>query len=59
MINEYLNNKGSNRNPSEPTVYTKINQEGKILIVCLYIDDFIFDGGISIDDFETMMKKIF
>jgi len=23
----------------------------------LYIDDFIFSGDISIDDFKTMMKK--
>jgi hypothetical protein len=38
-IDEYLNKKGFNRSPSEPTLYTKVNQEGKLLIVCLYVDD--------------------
>ena len=32
-IDEYLNGEGFNRSPSEPTLYTKVNQEGKILIV--------------------------
>jgi hypothetical protein len=28
--------------PSEPKLYTKVNQEGKLLIVFLYADDLIF-----------------
>ena len=31
MIDEYLNSEGFNISPSEPTLYTKLNQEGKIL----------------------------
>ena len=29
-IDEYLNGEGFNKSPSEPTLYTKVNQEGKI-----------------------------
>ena len=33
IVNEYLNSEGFSKNPSDPTLYTKVNQEGKILIV--------------------------
>ena len=36
-------------------MYTKVNQEGKILIVCLYVDDLIF-AGYSVDEFKKAMK---
>ena len=55
-IDEYLNSVGFNRSPSEPTMYTKVNQEGKILIVCLYVDDLIFTGDLSVDEFKKAMK---
>jgi hypothetical protein len=55
-IDEYLNSEGFKRSPSEPTLYTKVNQEGKLLIVCLYVDDLIFTENISIDEFKTAMK---
>jgi hypothetical protein len=41
-IDEYLNGEGFNMIPSKPKLYTKVNQEGKLLIVCLYVDDLIF-----------------
>ena len=50
-IDEYLNGEGFSRSPSEPTLYSKVHQEGKILIVCLYVDDLIFTGDISVDEF--------
>jgi hypothetical protein len=50
-IDEYLISVGFNRSPSEPTLYTKVNQEDKILIICLYVDDLIFTGDLSIHDF--------
>ena len=58
-IDEYLNGEGFSRSPSEPTLYTKVNQEGKILIVCLYVDDLIFTGDLSIDEFKKAMKTKF
>lgn len=33
---------GFSKSSNEPTLYTKINKEGHILIVCLYVDDLIF-----------------
>lgn len=58
-IDEYLTGVGFSRCPSEPTLYTKVNQEGKIMIVCLYVDDLIFTGDLSIDDFKDAMKTEF
>jgi hypothetical protein len=55
-IDEYLISVGFNRSPSEPTLYTKVNNEGIILIVCLYVDDLIFTGDLSVDDFKNAMK---
>ena len=40
-------------------MYTKVNKEGQILIVCLYVDDLIFTSNISNDMFKLAMKKEF
>ena len=40
-------------------MYTKVNQGGKILIVCLYVDNFIFTKDISVDEFKKSMKTKF
>jgi hypothetical protein len=58
-IDEYLNGEGFNRNLSEPTLYTKENKEGKLLIVCLYVDDLIFTRNIAVDEFKSSMKTEF
>jgi len=58
-IDEYLNNNGFMRSPSEPTLYAKVNEDGKILIVCLYVDDLIFTRDLSIYDFKASMKREF
>jgi hypothetical protein len=50
---------GFNISPSEPTLYTNINQGGKILIVCLYVDDLILTGDLFIDDFKNAIKTKF
>ena len=55
-IDEYLNGEGFNIIPSEPTLYTKVNQEGKILIIFLYVDDLIFIEYLSVDEFKKSMK---
>ena len=58
-IDEYLTGVGFNKSQSEPTLYTKVNQEGKIVIVCLYVDDLIFTGDMSVDNFKDAMKTEF
>jgi hypothetical protein len=58
-IDSYLIKNGFSRSSSEPTLYTKVNQQGQILIVCLYVDDMIFTGDLSVDEFKAAMKKEF
>ena len=58
-IDSYMIKNGFNRSTSEPTLYTKINKEGQILIVYLYVADLIFTGNLSIDMFKSAMKKEF
>ena len=58
-IVEYLNSEGFIRSPSEPTMYTNLNQEGKILIVFLYVADLIFTRDLSVDEFKKAMKTEF
>jgi hypothetical protein len=50
---------GFNRSNNEPTLYIKKDQQGKILIVCLYVDDMIFTRNLAIDEFKAVMKKEF
>lgn len=47
------------RSSCEPTLYIKINENGKVLIVCLYVDDLILTGDLNIDAFKTTMKSEF
>jgi hypothetical protein len=56
---EYLKGEGFNRSPSEPILYKKVNHKGKLLIVCLYVDDLIFTGNLSVEEFKTAMKTEF
>ena len=55
-IDSYLINNGFNRSNNEPTLYVKTEQ-GKILMVCLYVDDMICTGNLMLEDFRTVMKK--
>lgn len=52
IIDSYMMENGFKRNTSEPTLYTKINEQGQILIVYLNVDDLIFTGNLSIDMFK-------
>ena len=56
-IDSYMMENGFKRSTSEPTLYTKINEQGQILIVCLYVDDLIFTDNLSIDMFKSTMKR--
>ena len=58
-IETYLKSNGFNRSSKKPTLNRKENNNDKILIVCLYVDDIIFIGNLSIDMFKTTMKKEF
>ena len=57
IIYSYLLQNGFNRCSSEPTLYTKMNEKGEILIVCLYVNDLIITGDLSIDAFKSAMKQ--
>ena len=48
----YLFQDELNRCNSEPTLYTRLNKQGEILIVCLYVDELIFIGDLSIKEYE-------
>ena len=54
-INSYLISNGFNRCASKPTLYTKTDQQGKIMIVSLYVDDLIFTRNLCIEAFKTTM----
>ena len=56
-IGSYLLQNGFNRCNNEPTKYTKLNEQGEILIVCLYVDDLIIMGDLPIDMFKSAMKQ--
>ena len=43
-IDNYIIKNGFWRRSIEPTLYTKVNEDEKILIVFLYLDDMIFIG---------------
>ncbi|RVW18690.1 Retrovirus-related Pol polyprotein from transposon TNT 1-94 [Vitis vinifera] len=51
-IESYFIKEGFNKCPYEHTLFTKTAKGGKILIVCLYVDDLIFTGND-----ESMFKQ--
>ena len=59
-IDSYLLENGFEKCEGEPTLYIK-EQDGKILIVVLYVDDVIFTGNDDclIERFKTVMKEEF
>ena len=58
MIDSYLINNGFSRSSNEPTLDVKTKQ-GKILMVCLYVDDMIYTSNLMLKDFRIVMKKEF
>jgi hypothetical protein len=58
-IDTYLIKSGFSRNQNEPTLYTKTDQHGKILIVCLYVDDMIYTGNLELTIFKHAMQSEF
>jgi hypothetical protein len=58
-IDAYLIKNGFIRSKNEPTLYIKNDQHGKMLIICLYVDDMIYTGNLKIDEFKVVMEKEF
>jgi hypothetical protein len=58
-IETYLIKRGFKRSQNEPTLYTKIDQHGKIMIVCLYVDDMIYTGNLELTIFKHAMESEF
>jgi hypothetical protein len=58
-IDTYLIQSGFSRSQNESTLYTKIDQHGKILIVCLYVDDMIYTGNLELTNFKHAMQSEF
>ncbi|CAL9028826.1 unnamed protein product [Prunus brigantina] len=52
---------GFHKCPFEHTLYVKTEEEGKILMVCLYVDDLIFTGSDAkmFDEFKKSMMMEF
>ncbi|KAL5568431.1 hypothetical protein UlMin_025006 [Ulmus minor] len=59
-IDKYFQENGFNKCPYEHALYIKI-KDGDILIVCLYVDDFIFIGSnpSMFNEFKEVMTKEF
>ena len=58
-IDSYLTQNGFKRSENGSTLYIKSNQQGNLLIVCLYVDDLIFTGDFGIEEFKEVMKDEF
>ena len=58
-IYSYLTQNGFHKCESELTLYTKVNEEGNMLIVYLYVDDLIFTIYFGIKDFRIVMESEF
>lgn len=58
-IDSYFINNWFGVSNNETTLYTKTNQEGKIIIVCLYVDDMIYIGNLMLEEFKFSLKIYF
>ena len=58
-IDSYLTENGFHKSESEPMLYAKVNEQGKMLIVFLYVDDLIFTSDFGIADFKAVIESEF
>jgi hypothetical protein len=58
-IDSHIAHNGFQRSENESTLYIRSNQQGNVLIVCLYVYDFIFTGYFGIKEFKIVMKDEF
>ena len=59
QIVSYLIENGFHKSESESTLYIIFNEQGNMLIVCLYVDDLIFTGDFGIEEFKAVMESEF
>ena len=56
-IDSYLTENGFHRSESESNLYTKVDEQGNMLIFfLLYVDDLIFTGDFGIEYFKVVME---
>ena len=60
-IDSYLVECGFRRSENEATLYTRKDEEGKFLIVSLYVDDMLVTGSdeMQISNFKSEMERVF
>jgi hypothetical protein len=58
-IDHYLLKDGFSRRKKEPSLYIKVNRQGNILILFLYVEDMIYIGNMMLDAFRSSMKNEF
>ncbi|KAK8940572.1 hypothetical protein KSP39_PZI010102 [Platanthera zijinensis] len=60
-IDAYLQKHGYMKSPHEYALYTKVEKNDGIMIICLYVDDMIFTGNnpYMYKEFKRMMMKEF
>jgi hypothetical protein len=60
-IESYFSKEGFTKCPYEHTLFIKTADGGKILIICLYVDDLIFTGNdeVMFDEFKKSMMAEF
>lgn len=60
-IDDCFVKQGFVKNSSEHSLYKKVADEGKILLVCIYLDDLICMGtsAMMIEEFKQSMNKAF
>eukprot|EP00253_Pinus_taeda_P028374 PITA_28374 len=58
-IDSYMIKNGFCKSNIEPTLYTKVNEHGHILIVFIFVDDMTLTGDFDIDEFKAAMMKEF
>ena len=60
-IESYFIKAGFSKCPYEHTLFVKFGEKGKLLIVCLYVDDLIFTGNYiaMFDEFKKSMMDEF
>ena len=58
-IDSYLIENGFHKSESEPTLYTKVNEQGNMLTVFFYVDYLIFTSDFGIKEFRKVMESEF
>jgi hypothetical protein len=59
IVDTYLIKSGFRRNQNEPNLYTKVDQQGKIVTVFLHVDDMIYTRNIELGNFKHAMQSEF